>query len=189
MNARIVITKVTGRTRLTKIRRAKRSERGSILLEFGLAIPILVSLVLGGISTGLAYDTNNSLNNGARESARFAATLPVNNGLAPWLNEIADVAIGSTSGLLDPTVPDQGLCVAYVYPDGTDPDDQTAALIETGGSRSVSNGATCFDDGRPDDERRVQVVLERSSDIEAALFSTTVSLEASSVVRYERTAG
>lgn len=175
--------------RLKRLRRATRTDRGSVLLEFGLAIPILVSLILGGISTGLAYDTNNSLNNGAREAARFAATLPVDAGLGPWLNEVADVAIGSTSGQMEATVPDQALCVAYVYPDGTDADDQTVSMIETGGSRALSTGMPCFGDGRPDDERRIQIVLERTAEIEAAFFSHDITLEASSVVRFERGAG
>lgn len=181
----------------TKIRRSRPAgcerkasdERGSVLLEFALAIPILVSLILGGITTGLAYDTNNSLNNGARESARFAATLPIDAGMAAWLNQVADVAIGSASGQMAPTVPDQALCVAYVHPDGSDPNDQTASLVETAGSRLVVLGSDCFTDGRPNDEPRVQIVLARTSDIEAVVFTTSVDLEASSVVRFERSEG
>lgn len=169
-------------------RRLRNGERGGILLEFGLMAPLLVTLILGGITTGLAYDTNNNLNNGARESARFAATLPVDGatGMATWLNAVADAAIASAGGQMDATVADQEVCVAYVHPDGTAAGDQTASLTETAGTRIIANGATCFDDGRPDSERRVQVVLSRSADIEAVVVSRTVGIEARSVARFER---
>ena len=164
------------------------SERGGILLEFGLIAPLLVTLILGGITTGLAYDTNNSLNNGARESARFAATLPVDGagGMANWLNQVADTAIASAGGQMAPTVADQQLCIAYVHPDGTAANDQTASLAESAGSRLITPGGTCFADGRPDSERRVQIQLRRSADIEAIVVTHTVQIEAQSVARFER---
>jgi hypothetical protein len=45
----------------------------------------------------------------------------------------------------------------------------------------------CFDDGRPDDERRVQVVTGRVSTIQAAVFSVDVNLSSPSSARFERT--
>ena len=81
-------------------------------------LPVLVMLLLGTLTAGLAYNRNNSLNNGARESARYGATLPVNDDLAGWLFDVADVARDSTGGNLEAGVPGQQICVAYVYPRG-----------------------------------------------------------------------
>ena len=45
---------------------------------------------------------------------------------------------------------------------------------------------TCFNDGRPGNERRVQVVLGRDTEIQTIVWNRVVELEARSVVRFER---
>jgi hypothetical protein len=174
---------------LRAARRRPSADRGSILVEFGITVPILAALILGSISTGLAYNSNNSLNNGARESARFAATLSVEGDLHVWLNAVADAAIGAAAGEADPSVTGQHICVAYVYPDGSAADDRTISLVEDSGSRGVLVGGYCFDDGLPDEERRIQVVLGRTAEVDAMVFHKQVGLEAHSVVRFERADG
>ncbi len=77
-----------------------RCERGAALLEFAMVLPLLLTLLLGLVSSGTALNRSNSLNNAARESARFGATLPADN-LTFWLNKVADVAIDSATGDLD----------------------------------------------------------------------------------------
>ena len=161
-------------------------DRGGVLVEFALVIPILVAIILGGLTLGMSYNVNNTLNNSARETARFAATWPVDAGMNAWLNEVADVAIRASSGELDPTASGQELCVAYVHPDGTEPDDRTTALLEVAGSRTIAANTTCFNDGRPNGEARIQVQLQRDSAVDAIVFSTNIDLEATSVSRYER---
>ena len=111
------------------------------------------------------------------------------NDLAAWLETVADVAVASATGDLNSNVAGQFVCVAYVYPDGTSAEDQTVRLVEQSGARQVQTGQTCFTDGRPSDERRVQVQLIRDTDIEAVLFSQTITLNANSVTRFERAAG
>ena len=165
---------------------APTRERGAALVEMALVMPVLMVLLVGMVTAGIAYDRNNSLNNGARESARFGATLPVTSTLSSWLNDVANVAVESASGVLDSSAPGQQVCVAYVYPDGTSSADQTTRIIELSGVRAVTIGSTCFADGRPNSERRVQVTLQRKTDIEAIVFSSTVTLNAQSVTRFER---
>ena len=161
-------------------------DRGVALVEFALVLPVLVALLVGTSIAGISHNRINSLNNGARESARHAACLPADRGLTTWLNAVADVARDSTSGDLAAPVPGQRICVAYVYPAGTATDDRTVALTEVAGVRSTSVGATCFADNRPNDERRVQVRLERTSELEVVFWSSTLTLDAESVVRFER---
>lgn len=167
---------------------AERSsdERGGALVEFGVVIPIFVTLILGSVTMGMSYNMNNSLNNGARESARYGATLPVDGDMATWLDRVADAAEASTSGNLGSAVASRQICIAFVHPAGTDDDDRTTALLRDSGGTVMAAGAPCFDDGRPDDERRVQVQLRRETEIQAVVVDSIVELEASSVVRYER---
>ncbi len=161
-------------------------ERGASVVEFAIVLPILMALLFGIVTGGLALNSKNSLNNAAREAARYGATLPVDPTMSAWLDDVADVAIRSATGDLDNGVPGRTVCVAYVYPDGTVSTDQTAAVnIDAAGVRTYSGG-TCFGDGRPNDERRVQVRVTRTSDFFALFFSTTVTLDEESVSRYER---
>lgn len=163
-----------------------RRDRGAALVEFALVMPLLMALLVGAVTAGVAYDRNNSLNNGARESSRFGATLPVTSGLSTWLNDVADVARDSTAGELEAMDPGQRICVAYVYPSGAGADDQTVRVVEVAGVRTVTVGSTCFTDGRPADERRVQVRLQRDTDFDAVFFTSTLTLDTRSVVRFER---
>lgn len=167
----------------------RRDERGAVLVEFALVLPVLLAFLLGTVTVGGAYNQNISMNNAARESSRYGAVRPVEADLAAWLETVADVAVASATGDLDANVAGQYICVAYVYPDGTSSEDSTIRLIEQAGSRLIQTGQTCFVDGRPSDERRVQVQLARDTDIEAVLFSQTITLNANSVTRFERTGG
>lgn len=86
------------------------SQRRAAMVEFALVFPILLAIPVGTVTAGMADNLNNSLNGGARESSRSAATLPVNGDTTAWLNSVADVAPDSTSGDLDASVPGQQIC-------------------------------------------------------------------------------
>ena len=165
--------------------RARNDERGAALVEFGLVIPIFVMLILGSVTLGLAYNDNNSLNNGAREAGRFAATLPVDT-MNVWLNDVADAAEVATNGAVSDGATGSEICIAYVYPAGDEAHDQTTVLFRDASGTTVTPGAYCFEDGRPNDERRVQVLLGRESQVQAIVYTRNIELEARSVVRYER---
>lgn len=55
------------------------SAEGAQLLEFALAMPLLLVLVVGIIDFGGAYNLKQILNNGAREGARYAVSQSSNN--------------------------------------------------------------------------------------------------------------
>src|SRR6266849_8285059 len=52
--------------------RVSPSSKGSHLLEFVLAIPLLPAMLVGILDFGQAYNLKQKLNNAAREGARFA---------------------------------------------------------------------------------------------------------------------
>lgn len=155
-------------------------------MEFAVLAPVLVMLILGTITMGLNYNRSISLNNSAREAARYGATLPVDEDLEVWLNSVADVARDAAAGDLSASAPGQEICVAFVYPDGTETHDRTLAIFESAGSRSMLANATCFDDSRGSGERRVQVVVRRDSHVTTGVYTSDGEIVAQSVARYER---
>jgi Flp pilus assembly protein TadG len=57
-----------------------RDSRGQGLVEFALVLPLLVILVLGIFQVGFLYSTHIGIINGAREGARYGATVPTQDG-------------------------------------------------------------------------------------------------------------
>lgn len=161
-------------------------ERGAQLIEFALILPILLSLLFGIVTGGLAFSQKLSLDNAARETARFAATLPVDGDLSAWLDQIADVAISTSTGSLDVGVAGREICVAYVFPDGTDVDDRTTRVTEDAAGVRTQSAQPCVVDTRPADERRVQVLVERESDLIVFYFTRSITLDSQSIARFER---
>jgi hypothetical protein len=155
-------------------------------VEFLFVLPLLVMILLGIVSAGAAYQQKLSLTNGAREGARFGATLPLDNytTLNDWLTSLATVSTGAVDDGLGPGVEGRVVCVAYVYPIGTALTDRTTRRLATSSEPTYSS-ETCFADGRPSNERRVQVVLERSSSLEGGVFHIPLTLTGKSVARYE----
>lgn len=51
----------------------------SQMMEFAIALPLLVVLVIGIFDFGTAFNLKQELNNAVREGARFAATQPTND--------------------------------------------------------------------------------------------------------------
>lgn len=163
-----------------------RKERGAALVEAALVTPLLVMLLLGTVTSAMAYSQKTSLENAAREASRYGATLPVNGDINSWLNSVLTEAAAAANLDLAPSVPGQQICVAYVYPKGVAVNDRNTRIIQQSGAKVPATGGICFDDGRPDDERRVQVVTQRSATIQALVFSMDLTLSAPSAARFER---
>ncbi len=77
------------------------------------------------------------------------------------------------------------MCVAYVYPDGVETQDSTLSVTvdDTG---ATENPVECYSDGRPNSERRVQVVMQRPARIETGFWSSDITLTAQAAGYYER---
>lgn len=149
------------------------------MIEMAIVLPLLIVLLVGTITAGVAYGRSNSVQNAAREASRFAATLPGPIDTA-WLQTVRDVARSAALGDLASTVPGQFICVAYV--DGT----ANTRLTDTGGVQVVTPGSSCFNDGRPAGEARIQVVTSRQVRIEAVFYGWNVTLRSEAAARYER---
>ena len=155
-----------------------------------MVLPLIVMLILGMVSAGIAFNNQLALTHAAREGGRFAATLPVTNfaNINAWLDAVAIGVVNDSTGSLGPGIPGHLVCVAYMHPDGVVATDQTSNRIDNAGVISY-NAAVCFADGRPDSERRVQVAVARKADFNALVFSSTLTIDAEAVSRFEAAGG
>ncbi|HEX4979070.1 MAG TPA: TadE family protein [Acidimicrobiales bacterium] len=161
--------------------RRGRGESGASLVEFALILPVFFTLLLGMFTGGLAYTRKLAVTDASREGARYGATLPLSAApdVDTWLGQVADVAVASASGELDPGESGSAVCVAHVPGTGS-----PRRLQRVGTSSDVLSDAVCYDDGRSN-EARVQVVAERTSKLEVLVWSDDLSLTSRSVVRFE----
>ena len=168
----------------------RSSDRGAALVELAFALPLVMMLILGMVSAGIAFNHQLALTHAAREGGRFAATLPVTNfgSMNAWLDAVALGVVNDSTGSLGPGVPGHLVCVAYVHPDGMAASDMTSNRIDNAGVVSY-NAADCFADLRPGSERRVQVVVARDTNFNALVFSSTLTIDAEAVSRFEAASG
>ena len=161
------------------------------MVELVFILPIIVMIALGIISGGTNYQRKLSLANGAREGSRYAATLPVDNfvNLNQWLDDVATVAVGAVDDGLPATAPGRIVCVAYVYPNGSAAIDRTTRRYVTGNGTPAYSNDTCFTDSRPVGERRVQVLMQRDSSLDAGFFKFNLTLSGKAVARFEASTG
>lgn len=83
-----------------RIDSSSEDDRGAILVEFALIVPILLILLVGIINFGIAYNTQIALQGAAREGAR---ALALGNSAVDAVNASGGVAItvSSQSGCPD----------------------------------------------------------------------------------------
>lgn len=182
-----------------------RASHGAALVELAMVLPLVVMLIVGMVSAGVAYNHQLALTHAAREGGRYAATLPVTNfssepdPMAAWLAEVINQTIEDATGSLNAGVPDRYVCVAYVSPGSISTDQTTRRILNSSGLQAAQPGEDCLpvdgtlngtiDDGRPAEERRVQVVVSRSADFNALVFSSTLTLDSVAVNRFEAGVG
>lgn len=168
-------------------------DRGASLVELAFALPLLIMLLVGMVSAGIAYNNQLSLTHSAREGGRYGATLPVNPGtMDDWLETVINQTVADATGTLDAGVPGRYVCVAYVHPNGTAAGDVTTRrILNMSGLQSSQSGQQCFtgNDNRPDSERRVQIVVKRETDFSIVFWSTGLTLGTEAVNRFEAALG
>jgi hypothetical protein len=145
------------------------------MVELAMVLILLVMLLVGTVSAAVAYGRGNSIQNAAREASRYAAT---RDEVASNLSEVIQVAKAASSDDLDSSAPGYYICVAHIGPSGN--------TRQTEGTPPPLFNDVCFDDDRPADEARVQVIAGRKTKINAVLFSVDVGLAAEAAARYER---
>jgi Flp pilus assembly protein TadG len=165
-------------------------DRGAVVVEFALVMPILAMLLFGMLSAGMAWNHNLALAQGARVGGRYAATLPTTNysTMDDYLDAVATRVVAASEGSLATSVTGRMVCVAYVHPSGTTTLDQTRSRTETTSGVTRAN-TSCFSDGQASSDQRVQIVAERQVTFETGLWSQVITLHQQLAFRYEVTNG
>jgi hypothetical protein len=170
-------------------------DRGVALVEFALVFPILIALIIGMVSAGLAWNQKLQLTHGAREGARYGAIVDSNqtfdNGLG-WGRNVLDVTIARAGSDLE--VDGATACVSLVRnsPGVVYSTDHVARATRSCGSWSyTTGGAPCISgqtypvSGAADIGLRAQVVLDRPGTFETLFITRDLNLTASATAKSE----
>ena len=108
-------TSARHRSHPARTRRA-RDSRGAAALEFALVVPFLILVLVGMVTTAMAYSDHLSATNAVREGARYGAAADVSS--SSWATSVRDRVkqVYFNSGV---TVTDAQICVRLVQADGT----------------------------------------------------------------------
>jgi Flp pilus assembly protein TadG len=76
-----------------------REERGAALVEFSLILPIVVSLLMGLVTGGLAYNKKIAITDAVRGAARYGATLGDSSTFATSVRDrLVQLSAGELTG-------------------------------------------------------------------------------------------
>lgn len=151
-----------------------------MLVEAVFIFPILLMLVFGMVTYGLALSQGNAIENAAREASRFGSTRPVPASVNTWLDEVSNVAVAAATGEMEASTPDRYICVALVG------GERVGRKITVGTTPEYASSGSCPDTTCPTSDPCVQVVLGRSAKLEGVVFQRSITLDAKSVTTYER---
>ena len=102
---------------LLQCRLTDRGERGSVLVEFTIVLPLLLALILGIFTGGQAYSDKISMVEAVREGARYGASLPLGTGgsaVSTWEAGVRSRVVEASAGGLASA----DVCVKFVLPVG-----------------------------------------------------------------------
>lgn len=160
-------------------KRRFRSFEGASAVEFALLLPVLMLILFGIIFGGFAFNTKLTITQAAREGARFAATLPTEDGTTPpaadadWFDDVVERIEESAFGDAGLNTGERYICVRFVADDGIE-------QIE-----EVGTGDCTVDSTTVSDRERIEVVVSRPTTLQFIFASFDVELRSIGVSRYE----
>lgn len=147
------------------------------MVEFAIVLPLLMALLLGIVTAGIAFNQDLQLTHATREGARYAATVPPDQAFTSgtWASNVEELIKTRSAG--DLTGPSAQICVALVEgsADSTSNPLHVMTTSTYGTSYFSTSGAPCISDETypvsvDDTGRRVQVTASRPAEIEALLY-------------------
>ena len=172
-----------------KSRRHSGRTRGAVVVEFALVLPLLVALLVGVTTSGMAYNKKLNMTYATREGARYGATVPPTQtwSSGTWASNVRDLVVARSGG--DLTAAD--VCVSLVVSSSA----TTSAVYSPSSSFTTkSDGVSaCLSDTSPqysatDSGLRVQVTSTGTAKIDLAVWrSITAILQAKATARSEST--
>lgn len=154
-----------------KARRSTGPDSGAGLVEFALILPLLMALLLGIFTGGLAYNRKIAVTNAVREGARFGATLACTSSCsavtypnaAAWETQVRKRIVDSSGGELQLA--------------------DTCAWI---GTATGTSACGLGDPAGAAGSMVIKVSASKGATLEVVFFKRTVTLTSRSVARYER---
>lgn len=159
-------------------------DRGAAAVEFALILPLFLMLVFGTISAGFAFERWINVTQAARETSRFAATLPIPPSpgtMNDWFADVSAVAI-ETAGIDAADSTSYYICIRFVNDAGPAPTPVTE-LRTWGTLRTPGTSCTSSTTG----DNRVEVVIQRAVDFGLVIAPPNISLpvQGSNTSRFE----
>jgi Flp pilus assembly protein TadG len=152
------------------------------MVEFALTLPLLVMMLLGIFTGGLAYNQKQTLTYATSEGARYAAAVPPNQTWSSgnWQSNVRDLVVERSQGDLSGAQ----VCVSLVTGTGA------GTTVKSPAADYSSTGSPCIAGqaypslSATDNGLRVQVVATRPATIEFGLFGKiNVTLTSSSTAK------
>lgn len=155
-------------------------ERGATAVEFALLFPLFLVICFGTISGGILFSDKLAITQGAREGARYGATVPYTpGGEQSFLQTIRAAADTADYGQLGSGA--ESYCVAFRT--GTlDVHMKTAGTVESGpcpGTGGASNPLPS--------PPYVLVTVAKPAELNMLLYRYELAVSSTSVARYEGT--
>lgn len=168
-----------------------RRARGAALVEFALVLPLLMTMLLGIVSSGSAYNRKLQMSHATREGARYGATaVPTQTWTSgTWASNVRDLVVQRSAGDLT----NANVCVSLVVNTST-----SNTIVYSDGAHAASwfttnaDGTPCFTDSYPqygtsDNGLRVQVQATRGEKIEVGLLPPiNVTLTSKATAKLEK---
>lgn len=99
-------------------RRRPRSERGASAVEFALVLPLLLMVLFGMITTGLAFSDHLAATNAVREGARYGAAADISQVGTAWESSVQERVKQVYYNSAGDTVTNDQVCVQLVQAGG-----------------------------------------------------------------------
>lgn len=156
--------------------RSRADERGAALVEFAILLPVLMALILGMFSGGLAYNRKITMTDAVREGARYGATLLLDDVTIQaqrdgWADKVKLRVAQLSAGELSEAQPGQ-ICAVLVLSTGTSP--------------ASNSNCNIADPANSSGEWVARVRAQRGARLEAFFFSRDLTLNSTAVAFYER---
>lgn len=143
-----------------------------MFLEFAVVLPLLLSIVLGIFTGGMAYTSKIGVVEAVREGARYGASMELGTGagaLAAWEEGVKNRVIDASAGEIAPA----DVCVKFVLPTGA----SDCGLADPPGATNEPS------------VHLVKVSATKPSKVEFFFFTRDLVLRGQLVARYERDTG
>ena len=139
------------------------------MVEFALILPLLMMLILGMFTGGLAYNQKQEMTHATREGARYAATVPLSTTFSnggTWQDNVRQLIVDRSNGDLASAQ----VCVSLVSGSPGDVTNPFTVIRTTAAGSAACIPGQTYPTSATDDGRRVQVTANKPATIELGLF-------------------